>query len=147
VRISRLSRLSALAAAGVIAAAAAFASSSLASTSHAKFWQNPTHKVDCGIMIGGKQVLCSSPKIPAPPHTTSQDGDPGFVSIGKTGKPTLLRLSQDSFVSDHIVTLSSGAKWSSLGVTCTLGAKSVTCKNKSGHGFEIYGPKKGYKSF
>jgi hypothetical protein len=143
---SRSSRLSVLAAAGVIAVAV-FASSSLASTSHAKFWQNPTHNVDCGIMIGGKQVLCSAPKIPAPPHTTSKDGDPGFVSIGKKGKPTLLRLSQDSFESDNLVTLSSGAKWSSLGVTCTLGAKSVTCKNKSGHGFEIYGSKKGYKSF
>jgi hypothetical protein len=144
--ISRSSRLSALAATGVIAACA-FASSSLASTSHAKFWQNPTHNVACGIMIGGKQVLCSSLKVPAPPHTTSKDGDPGFVSIGKTGKPTLLRLSQDSFVSDHVVTLSKGAKWSSLGVTCTLGAKSVRCTNASGHGFEIYGPKKGYKSF
>jgi len=140
------SRLSALAATGVIALGA-FAGTSLASSSHAKFWQNPTHNVDCGIMIGGKQVLCSSPKIPAPPHTTSKDGDPGFVSIGKTGKPTLLRLSQDSFVSDHIVTLSKDAKWSSLGVTCTLGAKSVTCKNTSGHGFELYGSKKGYKSF
>jgi hypothetical protein len=138
--------LSALAATGVIALGG-FAGTSLASTSHAKFWQNPTHNVDCGIMIGGKQVLCSSPKIPAPPHTTSKDGDPGFVSIGKTGKPTLLRLSQDSFVSDHIVTLSKGAKWSSLGVTCTLGAKSVTCTNKSDHGFELYGSKKGYKSF
>ena len=88
------SRLSALAATGVIALGA-FAGTSLASSSHAKFWQNPTHNVDCGIMIGGKHVLCSSPKIPAPPHTTSKDGDPGFVSIGKTGKPTLLRLSQD----------------------------------------------------
>jgi len=127
------SRLSALAATGVIALGA-FAGTSLASSSHAKFWQNPTHNVDCGI-------------IPAPPHTTSKDGDPGFVSIGKTGKPTLLRLSQDSFVSDHIVTLSKDAKWSSLGVTCTLGAKSVTCKNTSGHGFELYGSKKGYKSF
>jgi hypothetical protein len=118
-----------------------------ASTSHTNFWQNPTHKVACGDMIGGKLVLCSSPKIPAPPHSNPHAGDPGFVSLGKTGKPQLLRLSQDSFVGTTPKTLSKGSTWSSRGVTCTIGAKSVTCKNKSNHGFEIYGPGKSYKSF
>lgn len=143
---TRSTRIAALAASGVLAAGA-FAGNSLASTSHAKFWQGPSNKIYCGIMIGGKQVLCSSSKVPAPPHTSSKDGDPGFVSIGKKGKPTLLRLSQNSFESGHLTKLASGTTWNSLGVTCTVAAKSVTCKNTSKHGFAISLTGKGYKAF
>jgi hypothetical protein len=136
-------RLAVIAASGVIATGALAATSA---ASAPKLWQNPTHKVVCGIMIGGKDVLCSAKPIPAPPHTNSNDGDPGFVSIGKTGKPTLLRLSQDSFEGTTPATEKAGTKWSFNGVTCKIAAKSVTCKNKSGHGFEIYGGGKNYKS-
>jgi hypothetical protein len=130
-----------------VIAAGAFAATSVASTSHAKFWRGPNHNIDCGNMIGGKDLLCSAKKVPAPPHTNSNDGDPGFVSLGKTGKPKLLRLSQDSFVSGHLTKLTAGSKWSGLGITCTITTKSVTCKNTSGHGFTIGGSGKGYKSF
>jgi hypothetical protein len=98
-------------------------------------------------MIGGKDVLCSAKPIPAPKHTSSVDGDPGFVSIGKTGKPTLLRLSQDSFEGTTPKTEKAGTTWTYNGVSCTIAAKSVTCRNKSGHGFEIYGGGKNYRSF
>jgi hypothetical protein len=139
-------RLAAFAAAGAIASGA-FAANGLASNTAAKFWQNPTHKVDCGIMIGYTQVLCSAKKIPAPPHTSSRDGDPGFVSIGPTGKPKLLRLSQNSFVSHKLKTLTAGTTWKFNGVSCTVAATTVTCKNKSKHGFTLEGSGKGYKSF
>jgi hypothetical protein len=139
-------RLAVLAAAGAVATGA-FAATGLASTPAPLFWQNPTHKIDCGIMLGYKQVLCSAKKIPAPPHTSSKDGDPGFVSIGKTGKPKLLRLSQDSFVSDKIKTQKANTTWTFNSVTCSVAATTVTCTNKSGHGFEIDGPGKGYRSF
>jgi hypothetical protein len=141
-------RLAALAA---VAASGAIATSALAATTSAhsapRFWQNPTHNVACGIMIGGKDVLCSARPIPAPKHTSSADGDPGFVSIGKTGKPTLLRLSQDSFEGSKPATEKKGTIWTYNGVSCTIAAKSVTCKNKSDHGFEIYGGGKNYRSF
>ncbi len=141
----RLAALAAVAASGAIATGALAATSSAASAPN--FWQNPTHKVVCGIMIGGNDVLCSAKPIPAPPHTNSKDGDPGFVSIGKTGKPHLLRLSQDSFEGTTPKTEKAGTIWSFNGVNCTIAAKSVTCKNKSGHGFEIYGGGKNYRSF
>jgi hypothetical protein len=141
----RVAALAALAASGAIATGA-FAATSSAHPAP-KFWQNPTHKVACGIMIGGNDVLCSAKPIPAPPHTNSSDGDPGFVSIGKTGKPTLLRLSQDSFEGTKPATEKQGTTWIFNGVTCKVAATSVTCKNKSRHGFEIYGGGKNYKSF
>jgi disulfide bond formation protein DsbB len=133
----------ALAASGVIAA------SSAASTSHTKLWTNPKGLVACGIMNTSPpntEVLCSSQSIPAPPHSNASQGDPGFVRIGKTGKPKLLRLSQDSFVGTHATKLHAGTTWSGLGVTCQIASKSVTCTNKSSHGFEINGSKK-YRSF
>jgi hypothetical protein len=141
----RLAAFAALAASGALATGALAATSSAHSAP--KLWQNPTHKVGCGVMIGGKDVLCSAKPIPAPPHTNSSDGDPGFVSIGKTGKPTLLRTSQDEFEGTTPKTEKQGTTWTYNGVSCTIAAKSVTCKNKSGHGFEIYGGGKNYKSF
>ena len=138
-------RAAAIVASGVLATAAMAASAGAAAAP--KLWQNPTHKVVCGIMIGGKDVLCSAKPIPAPPHTSAKDGDPGFVSIGQTGKPKLLRLSQDSFEGSHTATESAGTTWTYNGVNCTIAAKSVTCKNKSKHGFELYGGGKNYKSF
>lgn len=139
-------RLAILAASTGAIASGVFAATGIAAKAP-DLWQNPTHKIDCGVMIGYKQVLCSSRVIPAPPHTSAKDGDPGFVSIGKTGKPKLLRLSQDSFVTDKLGTQKANTTWSFVGVTCTIAAKTVTCKNKSGHGFELGGPHKGYKSF
>jgi hypothetical protein len=138
-------RIVTIAASGVIATGAVAAAGAAASAP--KLWQNPTHKVVCGIMLGGKNVLCSAKPVPAPPHTSSKDGDPGFVSIGKTGKPKLLRLSQDSFEGSKTATEKAGTTWNFNGVSCTIAATSVTCKNKSSHGFEIYGGGKNYKSF
>jgi hypothetical protein len=114
-----------------------------ASTSHAKFWQNKAMTVTCGVEIhlAGKpatEVLCAAKGIPAPPHTTSRDGDPGFVQLAATGSPRKLRLSQNSFTGTTAATLGHGKTWSSLGVTCTTGSgKTVLCFNGDNHGFVI----------
>jgi hypothetical protein len=150
-RLTGFSRLATVTAVGVVAAGAFAATSLASSTSHAVWWQDSSGKVSCGIEIHGKApakyLLCSATPIPAPKHSNPADGDPGFVQLAKTGKPQLLRLSQDSFIGKSPVTLHKGSKWSGVGVTCTIAATTVKCTNSSGHGIEIYGPGKSYKSF
>jgi hypothetical protein len=134
-----------IAAVATVAAVTGLATSgATASASPVKLWQNPTGKVTCGIMIHpahtqATEVLCSAHAIPAPAHSNPSQGDAGFVEIAKTGKPKLLRLSQDSFIGKTPVKLTKGTTWTSLGVTCAIGAKSVICTNGSSHGFFIYG--------
>ena len=138
-----MNRIRTTAIAGVLAGSAALVPVvASASSSHANFWQNKAHTIACGIEIhaGPKatEVLCSAKGIPAPPHTTSADGDPGFVQLAATGSPKKLRLSQDSFVGSTISTLGHGVVWSSLGVTCNTGSgKTVLCFNGDNHGFVI----------
>lgn len=108
------------------------------STSHATFWHNTANTVTCGLMIVPKEVLCSAEGVPAPPHTNSSEGDPGFVQLAASGKPKTLRLSQDSFVGTTPATLGHGAKWTGRGVTCTTGSgKTVRCVNGAKHGFVV----------
>ncbi len=133
-------------AAGTVAIAAPAA---IAATSHVKTWENKKNSMICGLKITahGKQpntVLCGAKGIPKPKGTPrTAPGDP-YVQITKSGKPTLVLISQASFVSDHSVFLSNGTTWSSVGVTCKVGP-TVTCTNGSGHGFTIGNGK--YKPF
>lgn len=46
-------------------------------------------------------------------------GDP-FVQVSATGSPQLVLISQNSFDSNKLKTLSKGTLWSSLGVTCNI---------------------------
>ena len=113
-------------------------------TSHAKLWGTKTLSVNCGWMIGpGNNVLCSAKGIPAPKGPGI--GDPGFVSLNATGKPQLLRLSQDSFVTNKQSKLAAGSLWSGRGVTCHLSSATVLCYNGNNHGFVIGNGH--YKSF
>jgi hypothetical protein len=111
-----------------------------AGTSHASVWQNKAKTVECGItanVISRKDMLCSAKGIPRPKHSNPNVGDP-FVQLAKTGKAKLVLISQNSFPAKAKVhTLATGTTWSSRGMTCTIGAKSVTCKNGSHHGFTI----------
>lgn len=127
-----------IAASGAALACAAPAGALAASTSQATLWHNKANTANCGLMIVAKEVLCSAQGIPAPPHTSSSDGDPGFVELAASGKPKTLRLSQDSFVGTKPATLGPGAKWTGRGVTCTVGSgKTVRCENGAKHGFVI----------
>ena len=127
-----------LAVSGAVLLAAAPAVAAAASPSHARLWHNRANTVVCGLMIVPKEVLCSAQGVPAPPHTNSSEGDPGFVQLAASGKPKTLRLSQDSFVGTTPVTLGHGAKWTGRGVTCTTGGgKTVRCVNGATHGFVI----------
>jgi hypothetical protein len=120
--------------------------------SSAQLWTALGGSVTCGIAIHPvnsppMEVLCSSKPVPAP-KGPADVGDPGFVFLGSTGRPSLARLSQDSFVGTHPVALGSGRKWGGIGpisVTCTIGARAVRCVNRAGHGFTI--TRSSYRAF
>lgn len=143
VTVSRVRRVAPLVA---LVALAVFAASSIAATSHAKLFQNKSKSAICGVKIHAPKkpatvVICSATGIP---KAKSGVGDP-FVQIKKTGKAQLILQSQNPFVGKKATNLSKGSTWSRLGVTCTVAAKTVTCKNQSKHGFTIGNGK--YKSF
>jgi hypothetical protein len=81
------------------------------------------------------EVLCAAKGIPAPKH--GGVGDAGFVQLSATGKPGLLRLSQNSFVAGTTATLGGDRLWSQLGVTCHTASVTVMCFNADNHGFII----------
>jgi hypothetical protein len=121
------------------------------STSTAQLWTALGGNVTCGIAIHPvnsppMQLLCSARSVPAP--KAGGFGDPGFVFLGSTGRPSLARLSQDSFVGTHQVALGSGRRWGGIGpieVTCTIGASAVRCVNRAHHGFTI--TRSSYRAF
>ncbi len=121
----------------------------LASTSFAPLWTALGSNVTCGVAIHPPntppiEVLCAARAVP-PPRTGF--GDPGFVFLRSVGRPSLARLSQDSFVGTHPAALKSGTKWTGgpIKVTCTINARAVTCANRSHHGFTI--TKRSYHAF
>lgn len=129
-----------------VAAVAAPTAASAAST--AKRWQNKALSVECGLKIHapGKPantLLCSAVGIPRPKNG-GPAGDP-FVQITRRGRAQLVLISQASWIGKNTATLRPGATWSSVGVTCTIAAKTVTCRNTSRHGFTIGNGK--YRSF
>jgi hypothetical protein len=131
-------RLRPLILAGVLLIVAAPA---FAATSHVKTWMALGNDLYCGLAIHppGKpptQLLCSGSAIPPPPHGVGY-GDPGFVFLATHGRPTLARLSQDSFEGSSRVPLASGRTWSDLGITCTISTRTVRCVNRSAHGFTV----------
>ncbi len=134
-----------LAALAVLAAAAAPVAEA-ATSSNAKLWQNKSHSVVCGLETHvtkqATEVLCSAVGIP---RARQQDvGDP-FVQIAAKGRPQLVLISENSFVPTKIKTLARGTTWKSIGVTCKIASKTVTCSNGSAHGFTIGNHK--YKAF
>ena len=133
------SRTIAALAAVTAAAAPAAAASAASQVSHASVFQNRARTVTCGVKIHipgrpATTVLCQAKDVPAPKHGI---GDPA-VQLTRTGRPQLVRISQCSWSScSKAATLGTGARWSALGVTCTVVGKLVTCHNKSRHGFAI----------
>ncbi len=139
-----MSRSRVLAAVAVVAVAAPAAAA--AGTSHVKTFQNPKKSAVCGLKIHAPKkpatlVLCSARGIP---RTKSPVGDP-FVQLGATGPAQLVAISQASWVSNSVKTLSQGTLWSGVGVTCHVSTGTVLCFNRDNHGFVIGNGK--YKSF
>jgi len=129
-----------------VLAAATIPAAAAAATSNAKLFQNPSKTAVCGIKIHrghtpATDLLCSAKGIPRAKHGI---GDP-FVQIAATGSPQLVLISQDSYVSNTLKTLSKGNLWSSIGVTCNVGSGTILCFNGDNHGFVIGNGK--YKSF
>ncbi len=130
---------------GVVAVAAP-AAALAAGTSHVKTFRNPKKTATCGLKIHAPNkpatlVLRSARGIP---RTKSPVGDP-FVQLGATGSATLVAISQASWVSNSVKTLSKGTLWSSIGVTCNVSTNTLLCFNQDNHGFVIGNGK--YKSF
>ncbi len=122
----------------------------LASTSHAQLWTTLDGEVVCGVAIHPidtppMQLLCSSRHVPPPKGAGI--GDPGFVFLGSAGRPSLARLSQDSFVGQDPVALKGRGEWAigPIAVTCKISATAVRCSNHSHHGFRI--TKSSYRPF
>ncbi len=124
----------------------------LGSNSSAQLWTALGGNVACGIAIHPPntpptQLLCSARSVPAPKAGVGF-GDPGFVFLGSVGRPSLARLSQDTFVGMHPVALGRGRKWGGIGpisVTWTIGASAVRCVNHARHGFTI--TRSSYRAF
>jgi hypothetical protein len=132
------------------ALALAIAAPSSAATSGVPLWTALGGSVTCGIAIHPvnsppMRLLCASSRIPPP--KAGGVGDPGFVFLASTGRPAVARLSQDSFVAAHAVSLRDGSTWSvgPIALRCTIAASAVRCVNRSGHGFRI--TRRSYNSF
>jgi hypothetical protein len=101
-----------------------------AAVSHARLWNNATGTITCGLGI-------------VPPDTSAflcgGGFKGGYAELGKTGK------SRQVVIKEHEpftglppgARLAAGSTWSLDGISCTIAAKTVTCKNRSGHGFTI----------
>jgi hypothetical protein len=125
--------------------------------SHADLWGAVGGRVLCGRGAHAQgapaELLCFSRVIPPPSHTSTRDGDPGYVYLSTVGRPQLVRLSQYSWESQggwlaaNRAALRAGQIWSdgALAVTCTIGSRTVRCVNQSGHGFAI--SRSRYRSF
>lgn len=129
-----------------VAATGALAAAPGARFSRAALFQNHRGTAVCGIEIHAArhpatEVLCSARDIPRARHGT---GDP-FVQIAATGRPQLVLISQDSYQSSKLRTLSNGTLWRSLGVTCNIQSSTILCFNHGNHGFVI--GTRSYKSF
>jgi hypothetical protein len=112
-----------------------------AADSGVPLWTALGGDVVCGIAIHPPNsppmsLLCSSPVIPIPKRGF---GDGGNVFLYGAGRPTLERLSQDSFITSHETPLSDGTVWSTgaFAVRCHVSAKRVRCENHQRHGFTI----------
>ena len=130
--------------------ATATAGARFASASAAQLWSALGGQITCGIAIHPPnsppmELLCDAPSVPPPKH--GGFGDPGFVFLGSVARPSLARLSQDSFVGAHAVRLRAGRSWSvgPIAVTCRIAAAAVRCTNRAHHGFTI--TKSSYRAF
>jgi hypothetical protein len=109
---------------------------------------NQSRKVMCGIEIHAPNrratnVLCSASGIPRP-RNFGPVGDP-FVQISVLGRPKIVPISQQSFVSGRTSRLGRGRLWNQLGVTCHVAKATVMCFNGDNHGFVIGNGR--YRSF
>jgi hypothetical protein len=123
---------------GVLAIASGSSAASGTPASHTPVWEDSALNVICGVenpALSKTKVLCQGPGVPRPPHSSPAEGDPA-VTLAAAGKPQLVLISQDSYPSGaSIRKLGAGRTWNSRGVTCTIGAHAVSCKNGAKHGF------------
>lgn len=129
--------LAALALAATTASASGAKSSGFFKTQNGKIyclWATGIRGVvECGIKNGSLK-----PK----PTKKCRVGDPtgGWLAVNTRGRTQVVPCSGDAgpFADPaHTKVLAAGKKWSGGGFTCAATASSMTCKNKSKHGFSI----------
>jgi hypothetical protein len=109
-----------------------------AATSHARLWNNAPGTITCG--LGDVP-----PDTPA--FLCGGGFKGGYAVLDKTGKSTqaVIRHHEPFTGTPPGARLAAGSTWSLGGISCTIAAKTVTCKNRSGHGFTVSSTR--YKSF
>jgi hypothetical protein len=118
----------------------ALAGTAVAAVSHVALWTTPDGGIACGIKAHrgsapATLVLCDAALIPAPPGRGT--GRAGYVQIGRTGRPQLLRLRHNAFAVATPRRMNNGGTWAMLGVRCTITTHGARCTNASGHGFRV----------
>ena len=109
-----------------------------------RIWTALGGAVTCGLAgPAPHDVLCENAHVPPPAHwKRGVDGDPGFVSLGRTGRPRLWSFSQNPWLGAGAIApvpIRSGRTWRirGTGIACTIGTRAVHCANGSHHGFTI----------
>jgi hypothetical protein len=132
--------VAAVAVGAAITTTGASAASDAATVSHTPVWEDPGLSLICGIendVLSKTKVLCQGTGVPRPAHSSLEEGDPA-VTLAAEGKPQLVLISQDSYPPHASARrLGAGRTWSSRGVTCTISAHAVTCRNAQKHGFTL----------
>jgi hypothetical protein len=151
----KLSITAAVAIAVLTLSTVALGATAVAKTSHAHYWFNTPASVICGYRNNHKpatQLACRGTNIPgggvkkcAKPGTFA----PAYAVLAAHGKTQVVVTCKHEWSkAGHFVTLPGGTTWSGIGITCKLtgtDGKTVTCTNKSHHGFKTGNGK--YRSF
>jgi hypothetical protein len=130
-------RRPALAALGV-AALGAVPAIATAATFHAALWNNARGTITCGVGT-------------VPPDTQAflcgGGWKGGYAALGRTGRArkVVIKHHEPFGGTPPGAMLRAGTTWSLDGVRCTIATSTVTCRNRSGHGFTVSATK--YRAF
>jgi hypothetical protein len=139
---------------GLAALALAASTASASGAKSSGFFKTQNGKIYCiwgtgvrGFVVCGIKGGHLKPK----PTAKCRIGDPtgGWLSFNTRGRAKVQACSGDAgpFADPaHTVVLRAGKVWSGGGMTCAATTSSMTCKNKSRHGFTITTPGP-YKTF
>ncbi len=107
--------------------------------SHARLWRTPgVSGLTCGRPRRGTGLLClsASPGVNQRHHVHAGDFAWALDAQGHSGTRTVHGWPLAAPAA-RVTTLPAGTHWSSGGLQCTAGARRVTCRNGSGHGFVV----------
>jgi uncharacterized protein DUF6636 len=126
-------------------AAAALATGSATAAGKSGFFKTQNGKIYCLYATGLRGVVecgIKNGSLKPKPTKKCRVGDPtgGWLAVNTRGRTQVVPCSGDAgpFANPaQTKVLAAGKKWSGGGFTCAATASSMTCKNKSKHGFTI----------